>query len=143
MLELPSSLAGMNRYAKHLELSEAKDPEPKAALAKLYCRGWFIGSKEEKKALAKDMAEKHPDVNCEGIDLQELNEAQWESLVLQELKRLHKNENNLLNEAKGDAWKIEIALALRKITTAKNGWIAKRLNMGHPSRVSNLISNKA
>jgi hypothetical protein len=34
ILELPSSLAGMNRYAKHLELSDAKDPKRKAALAK-------------------------------------------------------------------------------------------------------------
>jgi hypothetical protein len=63
MLELPSSLAGMNRDAKHLELSEAKDPKCKAALAQQYCRGWFIGSKEEKKALAKNMAEKRPDVD--------------------------------------------------------------------------------
>jgi hypothetical protein len=39
MLELPSSLAGMNRYAKHLALSEAKDPKLKAALTKQYCRG--------------------------------------------------------------------------------------------------------
>jgi hypothetical protein len=66
MLELPSSLSGMNRYAKHLELSEAKDPKRRAALTKQYCRGWFIGSKEVKKALAKDMAEKHPDVDWEG-----------------------------------------------------------------------------
>jgi hypothetical protein len=35
------------------------------------------------------------------------------------------------------------SVLLRKQTTAKNGWIAKRLNMGHPSRVSNLIQNKA
>ena len=143
MLELPSSLAGMNRYAKHLELSDAKDPKRKAALAKQYCRGWFIGSKKEKKALEKDMAKKHPEVDWEGNDLQELNEAQWESHVLQELKRLHKNESALLSETKGAGWKVEIARALRKTTTAKNGWIAKRLNMGHSSSVSNLISNKA
>jgi putative transposase len=143
MLELPSSLAGMNRYAKHLALSEAKDPKLKAALTKQYCRGWFIGSKEEKKALSKDMAEKHPDVDWEGIDLQELNEAQWESIVRAQMRLLKKDDAMLLTSPKGASWKIEIARLLRKQTTAKNGWIAKRLNMGHPSRVSNLIQNKA
>jgi hypothetical protein len=37
---------------------------------------------------------------------------------------------------KGDAWKLEIALALRTQTTASKPWIAKRLNMGPPSRIS-------
>lgn len=142
MLELPSSLAGMNRYAKHLELSEAKDPKRRAALTKQYCRGWFIGSKEEKKALAKDMAEKHPDVDWEGADLQALNEAQWDAVVCAQMRRIKQDEASLLTAPKGAAWKIEIARLLRKQTTAKNGWIAKRLNMGHPSRVSNLIQNK-
>lgn len=143
MLELPSSLAGMNRDAKHLELSEAKDPKRKAALAQQYCRGWFIGSKEEKKALAKNMAEKRPDVDWQGADPQALNEAQRESIVCAQMRRLKKDEASRLTAPKGAAWEIEIARLLRKQTTAKNGWIAKRLNMGHPSRVSNLIQNKA
>ena len=142
ILDLPSSLAGMNRYAKHLQLIEAQDPKVLAALTQEYCRGWFIGSKEAKKALAEDIAKKHPDVNWEGVDLKELNEAQWESLVCQHLERLKRGEDDLQSAAKGADWKIEIARVLRKQTTAKNPWIAERLNMGHPSRVSNLIQNK-
>jgi len=42
-------------------------------------------------------------------------------------------------EAKGAIWKAAIARKLRVQTTAGNPWIAKRLNMGHPSRVTNLI----
>ncbi len=57
------------------------------------------------------MAVKHPDVDWEGIDLHELNEGQWQSHVLQELERLHKNESALLSEAKENAWKVEIARA--------------------------------
>jgi hypothetical protein len=34
---------------------------------------------------------------------------------------------------------LEIALALRTQTTASNPWIAKRLNMGHPSRISKAL----
>ena len=93
----------------HFELSDAKDPKRRAALAKQYCRGWFIGSKEEKKALAKDMAEKHPDVDWEGADLQALNQAQWESIVCAQMRRLKQDEASLLTTHKGAAWKIEIA----------------------------------
>jgi hypothetical protein len=32
------------------------------------------------------MAEKHPDVDWEGIVLQELNEAQWESIVRAQMR---------------------------------------------------------
>ena len=35
MLELPSSLAGMNRYAKHLALSEAKEGNKRGQTFKL------------------------------------------------------------------------------------------------------------
>ncbi|MGJ8638520.1 MAG: transposase [Opitutaceae bacterium] len=141
-LDLPDSLAGMNRYAKHLALSEVQDSKQKEALMKQYCRGWFIGSKETKKALAKDIAKQHPGIDWEGADLQELNESKWELLVAHELKHAGKTKTNIANEPKGATWKIKIAKTLRKQTTAKNSWIAQRLNMGHPSRVSNLIQNK-
>jgi len=42
-------------------------------------------------------------------------------------------------EPKGAPWKAKIARELRTHTTTGNPWIAKRLNMGHPSRVTNLI----
>ena len=71
ILGLPDSLVGMRRYAEHLQLCEEADPESRDKLAQLYCRGWFIGSKEEKKALSEDLNEKHPDVNWQGSDLKE------------------------------------------------------------------------
>jgi len=73
----PDSPAGMRRYAEHLELREEGAPKRREELAKRYCRGWFIGEKEEKKTLEKDLREKHPDVVWEGSELKELNEAMW------------------------------------------------------------------
>ena len=108
-------------------------------LSQRYCRGWFIGSKEEKKALSKDLNEQHPDVHWEGRDLKELQEMQWEGLVKSLLKDAERTEKMIKSSKKGAPWKVEIAKQLRTQTTAGNGWIAKRLNMGHPSRVTNLI----
>jgi len=135
----PNSLAGMRRYAKHLELLEEGDPKQRDALIKRYCRGWFIGAKEEKKALEKDLRERHPDVVWAGNELKELNEAMWEGLVENALVTANKSETDVQTEAKGAIWKAALARKLRIQTTAGNPWIAKRLNMGHPSRVTNLI----
>src|SRR5690606_25446917 len=138
LLGASNGLAGMRRYKEHLDLSEAKDPVQRDALVKRYCSGWFIGPEREKKALARELAEKHPDVNWEGLDLRQLNEERWEALVVDELKAEGKMEGDLIRSAKGAGWKIAIARKLRKQTTANNPWIAERLKMGHPSRVSNL-----
>lgn len=135
----PDSPAGMRRYAEHLELREEADPERREELAKRYCRGWFIGEKEEKKALEKDLREKHPDVVWEGSELKELNEAMWEGLVEKAIAAAGKTEADLQADRKGAPWKAKIARELRIRTTARNPWIAERLNMGHPSRVTNLI----
>ena len=139
----PDSVAGMRRYAKHLELREEGDPERREALAKRYCRGWFIGAKDEKKALEKELRERHPDVVWEGSELRELNESMWEGLVINALAAASKSDADLRAEPKGAPWKARIARTLRAQTTAGNAWIANRLNMGHPSRVTNLIREAA
>ncbi len=142
ILGLPDSVAGMNRYKLHLSASEAIDPKAREELLKRYCRGWFIGGKEAKKAFADDLKEKHPDVVWAGESLRELNEVEWSLLLKKLLKQAKKKASDIKVEPKGVGWKIEIARQLRKETAAGNPWIAQHLNMGHPSRVSNLISNK-
>jgi len=135
----PNSLAGIRRYAKHLEWSEEGDPKRRDVLTKRYCCGWFIAAKEEKKALEEDLRERHPDVVLEGSELKALNEVMWEGLVVKALAAASKSEADTQSELKGAPWKAGIARTLRAQTTAGNLWIAKRLNMGHPSRVTNLI----
>ena len=60
-------------------------------------------------------------------------------LVVKALAAASKSEADTQSELKGAPWKAGIARTLRAQTTAGNLWIAKRLNMGHPSRVTNLI----
>lgn len=139
ILGLPDNLGGMRRYAEHLELKEEADPRRREELAKRYCRGWFIGEKEDRKALEKELREKHPDVVWDGNDLKELNEAMWDQLVADRIADASKTEADLVNDRKGAEWKAKIARELRAGTTAGNVWIARRLNMGHPSRVTSLI----
>jgi len=57
-------------------------------------------------------------------------------------ERLKKAESDIQQSPKGADWKVAIAKRLRKETTANNPWIARRLNMGHPNYVSNLVNKK-
>ena len=139
---LPDTLAGMRKYQKYLELCDERNPRKRNKLSKKYCLGWHLGSAKAKKTLAKDLAESTPAVNWEGVDLKELNECNWERIVLAEMDRLKKNEDDISGSPKGADWKVQIAKRLRKETTAKNPWITERLQMGHPNYVSNLV-NKA
>ena len=139
ILELPDSLAGMRRYAGHLESSEAGDSGKREALSKRFCRGWFIGSGEEKKAFTEDLNSKRSGVAWEGGDLQYLKQAQWEWVLESELKARSKGVREINADAKGAEWKMQITRTLRLKTTASNPWIAQRLNMGHPSRITYLM----
>lgn len=141
ILGLPDSLAGMRRYTSHLQLKEEGDPRQRDKLAKQYCRGWFIGEKADRKALEKDLREKHPDVVWDGNGMKELNEAMWDQFVVDRIAAAGKTEADLVSDRKGAGWKARIARELRAGTTAGNIWIAKRLHMGHPSRITNLIRN--
>lgn len=138
---LADSLAGMRRYAAHLELTEETDPSQRDKLSKRYCRGWFIGEKEDRKALEKDLCETHPDVVWDGTDLRQLNEAMWDQMVEDRIAAAGKTESDVTGDRKGADWKAKIARELRAETTAGNIWISQHLNMGHPSRVTNLIGN--
>ena len=98
-----------------------------------------LASSKARKELSKELVEEEVGSDWVGSDMKELNEAKWERVVKMEMSRLEKNEQACLDELKGALWKVKIAKRLRKETTAPNPWIAKRLHMGHPNRVSNLV----
>ena len=133
------SASGMRSYRNHLMLCEEGDPGKRADLMKRYCRGWFTGSAKARKELAKDLAAEAPLVEWELADMRELNQARWEAVVVEELKKSGKSESEIVKDRKSDPWKIAVAKRLRRETTAGNPWIAKRLRMGSPNYVSNLI----
>lgn len=77
----------------------------------------------------------------DGNDLKELNEAIWDQFVADRIAAAGKTQADLVKDRKGAEWKAKNARELRAGTTAGNIWIARRLNMEHPSRVTNLIRN--
>ncbi len=140
LCDLPDTIGGMRKYQERLKLVDERNPRKREELAKKYCRGWFLGSVNAKKELAKDLVESASGIDWEGVDLKELNEVRWERVVVEEMKRLKVQEADIESSPKGADWKVKIAKRLRKETTARNPWIAQRLQMGHPNYVSNLVN---
>ena len=97
------SPAGMRKYEAHLKLSEAKDPGQRDELMKKYCRGWFIGSKKEKRELAKELALGSPSIDWALTDYAELNQARWEAIVASELEKRKISEEALRADPKRGA----------------------------------------
>jgi REP element-mobilizing transposase RayT len=140
LCDLPDTLAGMRKYQKRLKRVDERNPREREALSKKYCRGWFLGSAQAKKARVNDLANSSPKTDKAVVNLKVLNEGRWEKIVTQEMKRLKVKAADIAISAKGAVWKVTIAKRLRKETTAKHTWIAERLQMGHPNYVSNLVN---
>jgi hypothetical protein len=136
LLELPDTAKGMRRYLTHLEGREFGDPARAESHRKEFCRGWVIGTRGFRKAMAEEFSRMQLARDWGGPELRELSEQNWEKVVREELKRLGKSERDLRMDRKGAPWKRAIAVRLRTRTAATNPWIAQRLNTGHPSYIS-------
>ncbi len=133
---LPDSTEGMRSYEALLASVDEANPRKRADLHNLYTRGWFLGSKEAKRELITKLMKLHPKAAWSGRSRRELNEELWDQFVRDELRRAQKSEEDILRDPKGARWKVDIARSLRRQFTAGNRWIAQRLHMGHPTRVS-------
>ncbi len=86
--------------------------------------------------------------DCEMFDLQqeeanelrELNELDWENSLEDCLRTLKKTKSDIERDRKSAELKLAIALALKERTSARNGWIGGRLNMGGFNSVSHNLS---
>ncbi len=141
-LHLPDSLKGMNTYAKMLALADEQDPEKRASLSREYCRGWLIGDKAYREQVLERMNKHELRGSHCGDDVRNLNEFRWEQALAEQLKQHEKSSEDIARAPKAADWKIAIARHMRTHTRATNPWLAKKLSMGHPSRVSNLIYNR-
>lgn len=101
-------------------------------------RGWFLGEEQLKEALLAQMSSSMGEHHG-GEERRESAAAQAETIVRQELERLHWGESNLAKLPKGAPGKAAIAQRLRSETTMTLKWIAQRLAMGSASMVTHCL----
>ena len=130
-------LAGRNEFEKRMEGRRAAEDGQEF---KKIVRGWCLGSEAFREELLAQMKENRKDHY--GVELREADEVHAERLVVDELRRRRWKESELGERRKGDQEKIQIAERLRRETTMTLRWIAKRLNMGTWTHVSNCLVRK-
>jgi putative transposase len=140
-LEFPDSVRGMRKYAQHLETVEERDPARHDELTRRYCTGWAVASAEYRRGIKKQFAAVSGKAGWPGGAIRELREAKWERELAALLRKARKSRQEIGAAAKSAEWKVRIAREMKRRTTATNPWLAEELNMGHPSRVCNLIND--
>ena len=137
-LGFPDSVNGMENYARYLETVEERDAAKHDELTRRYCSGWAVASEQYRqqiKAMYADLPEKE---SWQGRETRELREGKWERELERLLREAGKSQEEIAREPKSAQWKVQIAREIKSRTTATNAWIAKSLQMGHPSRVCHL-----
>lgn len=136
---LKDTPADRRRYLEYLGWLQEDVEGQKALRFEAMSKGWAVGEGEFKKELVR-LEEGALAALLQGGD-RKLAEELWEAQALVCLKAVKKTEQAVLKEPKGAAWKVAIAAVLKGTTTASNPWIARRLNMGSPFRLSRLVSD--
>jgi putative transposase len=127
------------RYLEYLSWLQEDNEGQKALRFEQMSKGWAVGEGAFKKDLARF------NEGTEALMLQrgdrKLAEELWETRVASCLKAVAKSEAAVAEDPKGASWKVAVAAVMKTTTTAGNPWIAKRLNMGSPFRLSRLVGD--
>jgi len=119
--------AGMRSYHKYLALTAETDAQKRSDLHRELCRGWYIGTREGRKALLKDIdngtLETRTDLTGFGEDLAEM-------LLEQGLAALGKTSVDLALARKLESWKVVLATWIKEHAGVNNRWFSERLHMG-------------
>ena len=129
------SPAGRQQFA--LRMQERRRQEGPRSDCKAVERSWFLGNPAFKEELLAQMRAQRGDHY--GPELREADALHAEKLLRRELGRRRWTEADLERRRKGDAGKVELVWRLRQETTMTLKWIARRLNMGTWTHVSNCL----
>jgi putative transposase len=133
----PEGWAG---YLERLGRLAADEGEQARLGFQAMCRGWAIGTAAWRKAVARDLAAMALSPGLPAAEARELREARWEAALSGLLSSAGLEESSLGLGRKAEAWKLDLALALRDRHGASTRWIAERLAMGRPDSVRSVLS---
>ncbi len=138
---LRPTAAGMRSYHKYLAFVNESDPARQRVAHVDLCRGWFIGTRDGKKAILKDVAEGLLPVNSE-ISVGRFGAEGAEALLSKGLARIGKTQGDIQASRKGCEWKVILASWIKSQCGVSNQWLSEHLLMGSPYYVSRLVSEE-
>jgi putative transposase len=122
-------------FARRMEERRVEPNDPGAEAIR---RGWFFGAQDFiarlLDRLPRSVTEHH-----HARERRETDEQKAEAIISARLKKLGWGKRELATRRKSDAEKVVLARDLRSQTTMSLKWIARRLEMGSWTHVSNLL----
>jgi len=138
--ELTDTPAGHAAYLDYLVWLNEDKPAQKAFAFDRMCAGWAIGSKQFKSELIQKQRQALSNLDTGETDTSEVREMAWANALDACMKVFDQEISANTRNSKSADWKIAIAAHLRAVSTVKNPWLAKKLNMGDPDGVSRYVS---
>lgn len=135
--DLKPTPSGFAAYAKSLAFVIESDPNRRSELHRELCRGWYVGTREGKKALLGDVVEGLIDSRAKSIVF---GEEKAEILLQTGLSRLGKDVEALASDLKLCAWKVALASWIKMQSSVSNRWLSENLHMGSIYNISKAVS---
>ncbi len=131
--------SGWKQYLDYLkELAENLEEQKRLGWSG-FSRAWALGSESWRKALAEDHAQHALNPGIEAQAVREMKHCLWEKALGEELKKAGRKKEELQQARKGEAWKVNIAMGMRRKLGVSCVWLANTLNLGTPSSARSLI----
>jgi REP element-mobilizing transposase RayT len=138
---LDDSPKGRKSYLHYLGWLQEDDAGKRELEFERMAKDWAVGTREFKKELITMQGRVAIGRTRGEASLRELAEELWSERLAHYLAALRRSPRDVATDAKGAAWKTAIAAAMKSTTTASNPWLAERLHMGSPFRLSRLVSD--
>lgn len=98
-------------------------------------KGWAIGSLAWRRALAEEHAARALITGLPRTERMELREASWQANLAAGLAESRKLPSDLKTKPVKPAWKIDLALQVRRQSKASISWLVENLDFGSPATV--------
>ena len=139
--DLRPTAAGMRCYHRYLAMAEEGNPRRRSVLHQQLCRGWYIGTREGKRALVKELDKGH--LACgEGAGRTGYGEERAETLLEEGLRRLGKKGADLSSDRKLAPWKVVLAGWIKRHCAVTNRWFSEAMHMGNIYGISKAVAQE-
>jgi REP element-mobilizing transposase RayT len=137
---LSDTPAGRRGYVACLGWLQEDEAGKKELEFERLSKGWAVGSRQFKKELLKEHSDLAGRRERGDATPDEIAEELWAERLGIYLSAVRKTELDTQADAKGADWKVVVAAVMKRTTTASNPWLAQRLHMGSPFRLSRLVT---
>lgn len=140
--DLRPTAPGMRCYHRSLALAEEGDPRRRSALHQQLCRGWYIGTREGKRVLVKELDKSHL-ASDERAGPTGYGEERAETLLEEGLRRLGKKGADLSSDRKLAPWKVVLAGWIKRHCAVTNRWFSETMHMGNIYGISKAVTQES